>query len=522
MGGRSPRRHRKLRVFSLSASRETTDGILEFNNRFENLVLSGKVFSAWEDETRIVVSGRYSDRTYHFPTDGSGNVVDQNSFTFGQEWSLMAEASRMVSDRIEVVTSLKTYQWDGGSDDRIDGPADTLGYFGFVSEDSFRRTAGDVRLNLAPWTGSVVTMGFELENESQNSESESFSQWGPTTGKDSYERGNRGYYAHLVAEASGWAGNVGLRLDDNEQYGGFFTYQAGLTYQVSSTGTRFRGNLGRGLKEPTFLETSSSGFSVGNPDLKPERSRVWELGVEQTFREGMLTASVTWFRQSLEDLIQYTFTAPDPGGPNYFNVAAARTQGVEASLFAPLGGLAISAAYTFMESEVLDAGFDEGDGAVFVEGEALIRRPKHLGSLSATYAIANARLSGDVRWTGSRSDRDFSSWPSTSVALPSFALFGIGGEVDLFMRTEDSRHDPQSQGREPPRQRVSGNVRFQCSWPGSLPGLQAQLRGALTIGFIRGEGAGIRPPFLSGGLLGLMLREVLGEQANLASGEFPA
>ncbi len=138
-------------------------------------------------------------------------------------------------------------------------------------------------------------------------------------------------------------------------------------------------------------------------------------------------------RQSLEDLIQYTFTTPDPGGPNYFNVAAARTQGVEASLFAPLGGLAISAAYTFMKSEVLDSGFDEGDGAVFVEGKALIRRPNHQGTVSATYAVASARLSGDVRWTGSRSDRDFSAWPSTAVSLPSFALFGIGGEVDLFM-----------------------------------------------------------------------------------------
>ncbi len=419
--------------YSLSAARETTDGILEFNNRFENTVLSGKFFSVWEDKTRIEISGRYSDRTYHFPTDGSGNVVDRNSFTFGREWSLMAEAGRMVSDRIEVVAAVKSYRWLGGSDDRTDGPADTLGYFGYVSDDSFHRTVGDVRMNLAPWTGSVVTFGLELEKESQSSESESFSQWGPSTGKDSYARQNQGYYAHLVSELSGWAGNVGVRLDDNEQYGGFFTYQAGLTYQVPSTGTRFRGNLGRGLKEPTFLEMSSSGFSIGNPDLKPERSRVWELGVEQTFGEGGLTASVTWFRQALEDLIQYTFTTPDPSGPNYFNVAAARTQGVEASLSAPLGGLAISAAYTFMNSEVLDAGFDEGDGAVFVEGEELIRRPNHKGSVRATYAFANARLSGDVRWTGSRSDRDFSAWPSTSVSLPSFTLLGIGGEVDLFM-----------------------------------------------------------------------------------------
>jgi vitamin B12 transporter len=193
------------------------------------------------------------------------------------------------------------------------------------------------------------------------------------------------------------------------------------------------------LKEPTFLETSSSGFSVGNPDLKPERSQVWDLGLEQAVGASGVSTSITWFSQSLRDLIQYTFMPPDPSGPNYFNVAEARTRGLEVSLTAPLGGLTLSGAYTYLDSEVLDAGFDEGDGAVFVQGEPLMRRPKHMGSFSALYRLSRVVLSGDVRWKGSRTDRDFATWPASPVELPAYALLGLGLDLELL----------ESSGRRP-------------------------------------------------------------------------
>ena len=194
--------------------------------------------------------------------------------------------------------------------------------------------------------------------------------------------------------------------------------------------------MGRGLKEPTFFETHSTGFSVGNPDLEPEQSRVWDVGLEQSFGGSGVTASVTWFHQSFLDLIQYTYMSADPTGPNYFNVAEARAQGLEVSLTAPVGGLLLSGGYTYLDSKVLDSGFDEGDGAVFVEGEALIRRPTHMGTLTGQYHLPRVVLSGDLRWTGARSDRDFSAWPSTALELPSYALLGLGMELDLFESRE--------------------------------------------------------------------------------------
>jgi vitamin B12 transporter len=424
--------------YSLSASRMATDGILEFNNQFKSTALSGAVFLTPDEKTRIGLTGRYGDRVYHFPTDGSGSVVDRNAFSFGDEVILGLEASRMLTDRLELRAAVRSYGWDGGSDDRADGPSDNVGIFGYTSLDAFQRSSMDVRANANLTSGLVLSLGMELEEEDQRSFSESLSEYGPSNDRSSNGRTNRGYYAHVGANRGGLSGNLGVRVEDSEQYGEFFTYQVGLSYAMSGPGLRFRGNLGKGMKEPTFFETSASGFSVGNPELKPEQARVWELGVDQELVEGGASFSLTWFDQSLEDLIQYTYLPPEPGGPNYYNVAEARVRGAEVSVDIPLGAFGLSGGYTYLDSEVLDSGFDEGEGAVFVEGEALIRRPAHQVSLEGRYRHRTLFFSGSIRRVGARFDRDFTAWPAAPVELARYTLVGASAEITL-LKPEGSR-----------------------------------------------------------------------------------
>lgn len=422
--------------YSLSASRFSSDGILDFNNQFESTSLSGSVFTAPDDKTRLAVTARYGDRVYHFPTDGSGNVVDRNAFTYGDEVTLGLEANRMLSDRLELRALVRSYSWDGGSDDEPDGPQDNQGFFGFSSLETFQRTSVDLRANMALTSFARLSTGIEMEGEDQRSFSESLSEYGPSTGRSTHRRSNRGAYAHLTGDGSAWSGSVGFRVEDNEQYGAFFTYQAGLSYRIPSTGTRFRGNFGRGFKEPTFFEAFATGATVGNPDLDPERSDVWEVGAEQSFQGTGATLSVTWFDQALKDLIQYTFMASEPGGPNYYNVAEARSRGLELATRIPLGPVLVNGGYTYLNTEVLDSGFDEGDGAVFVDGAPLIRRPRHQGNVAVSYRVGLAALFGSLRVVGSRDDRDFSAWPAVPVKLSRFVLAGLGAEIELFEPTQ--------------------------------------------------------------------------------------
>jgi vitamin B12 transporter len=171
---------------------------------------------------------------------------------------------------------------------------------------------------------------------------------------------------------------------------------------------------------------------VGDPELKPERSNAWEMGVEQELGEWGGTLSLTWFNQSLRDLIQYTFSPPEAGGPNYYNVAEARSRGLEATASLPVGSLILSGGYTYLDTEVLDAGFDQGEGATFVEGKALIRRPAHQLNLRGGYSFPRGTVTAELRRVGARADRDFSAWPAAPVELEGYTLLGLGGELHLL------------------------------------------------------------------------------------------
>jgi vitamin B12 transporter len=415
--------------YSVSISRLSSDGILDYNNQSRNTLLEGSIGHRPDERTRLRVLGRYSDRVYHFPTDGSGNLVDENSFSFGEEVTLGVDAARMISDRIELRALVRNYGWSGGTDDRPDNPGDTLGFYGFVSLDDVSRTSAELRGNVALSSSVMASLGMEFEDESQRSFSESSSQWGPSSGESRYSRTNWGYYAHVLAETGGWSGNAGARVEDNEQYGTFATFQAGLAYSLESMGTRVRGSVGSGLKEPTFYEAAATGYVVGNPDLDPERSLVWDVGMEQRLGKGGALATVTWFDQDLEDLIQYTFSPPVPGDPNFFNVARARVRGLELALDLPLGPVDLDLGYTLLDSEVLDAGFDEGAGAVFVEGDPLIRRPRHQAQIRGRWWFGRGSLTAEGRVVGTRSDRDFGGFPAEAVDLRRYTV--VNTTLDL-------------------------------------------------------------------------------------------
>lgn len=236
-------------------------------------------------------------------------------------------------------------------------------------------------------------------------------------------------FAHLSSEYGPLALGLGGRVEDNERYGTIATWQAGVTAGLPRRpGTRLRLSAGSAIKEPTFAENYATGFAIGNPDLDPEWSLSWEVGVEHELMDGV-TAGATLFRQRFEEMIQYTFAPPRPGDPNYYNVAAASARGVELDAGVSAGRIDARANWTWLRTEVLDAGLEGAPGDLFVEGEPLVRRPRHAVTLSASMpATDRLRLHSELSLVGSRTDRDFSSFPSVPVELPRHTLWSLGGE----------------------------------------------------------------------------------------------
>ncbi len=424
--------------YSVGFSRSATDGLYEFNNEYDNTVLSGSFRLRPGDRSDARVALRYNGGEYHYPTDGSGQIVDQNSFQTEERLAVSLDAGHSFGSAVEGRVLLAWDDLRAGFDDQADGPADTVGFFGYISDGRVQRKSLDLRANVFPVTSTVVTAGFNIEVQEENTRSESFSEFGPTIDSLAASRLNLGYYVQLQVEPTpGGAINGGLRLDDNDTFGTFLTYRLGATYAFA-TGTRLRTSLGKAFREPTFLENyGNSPFATGNPDLVPERSVSWEVGAEQRVWHGRITFGATYFDQQFRDMIQYTFVTDNPGDPNYVNVAAADASGMELSASgAVVNGLTLGVRYTYLNTVVTDAGFDTDPNAAFVAGERLLRRPtNHLG-IDAQYGFLDGRAMLDlsVDHVGDRDDRDFSEFPVARMTLPAYTRVDAAAEFVVKRR----------------------------------------------------------------------------------------
>ncbi len=61
------------------------------------------------------------DHRFHFPTDGSGALVDRNAYSYGDALTLRLDAGRRWSDAFETRFTFDVHETDRGSDDSPDG-----------------------------------------------------------------------------------------------------------------------------------------------------------------------------------------------------------------------------------------------------------------------------------------------------------------------------------------------------------------------------------------------------------------
>jgi vitamin B12 transporter len=422
--------------YSADASHLSTDGTYAFNNGYHNTVLSGSVRAAPDPKGDASLSVRFSDNRFHFPTDFSGALADSNQFNAEKALSVGADLGRRLSDRVELRVSGGGSRSDGEFDDRPDNAADTVG-FGFASHRNSRDQRGNLEARVNGFVSSVLTLttGAQVERETERQSGETTSNFGgiATTPDTPFDRGRTtfGYYAQAVLDLpAGLAVNLNGRLDHNRGFGTFFTYRAGLAYQLQG-GTRFRASLGRAFKAPTFCEQfCDAPFVVGDSTLSPERSNSWEVGVEQHL-VGRVSLWATYFHQRFRDMIVYDGGVA-PGEPTYRNGAAARARGVEAGVTTSFGtSVSAKASYTYLDAKATD---DAGmPSTSFANGQSLIRRPGHSAELAVQGRVfERATLGGSVTYLGRRDDVDFNSFPSVRVELPGYAIVDLAGEVDIL------------------------------------------------------------------------------------------
>jgi vitamin B12 transporter len=223
------------------------------------------------------------------------------------------------------------------------------------------------------------------------------------------------------------------RYDDYSDFDSALSGRLSIAYTVSDT-TLIRVNFGTGRKVPTFIERF--GFSpeqfIGNPDLKPEESKSYEVGIDQSLFDTALEIQLAVFYQDLENEINGFVFDPDTFLFTAENSAGESTRkGVEASATVTLTeDLSFGGSYTYTDSTESD-----GIGSDVRE----LRRPRHSGSLNASYRFleerANLRIVAD--YGGSSTDIFFPPFPAPSefVLLDSFWLLDLTASYDINRNT---------------------------------------------------------------------------------------
>ncbi|HCM6517266.1 TPA: catecholate siderophore receptor CirA [Klebsiella pneumoniae] len=183
---------------------------------------------------------------------------------------------------------------------------------------------------------------------------------------------------------------TGIRMDDHQTYGDHWSPRAYLVYNATDTVT-VKGGWATAFKAPSLLQlnpdwtTNSCRGScsiVGNPDLKPETSESFELGLYYRGEEGWLEnveGSITTFQNNVDDMIDVLRTSSASEAPvypnfvgwktvngkrvpifRYFNVNKARIKGVETEVKIPFGDeWKLTVNYTYNDGRDLSNGGDK-------------------------------------------------------------------------------------------------------------------------------------------------------------------
>lgn len=209
-----------------------------------------------------------------------------------------------------------------------------------------------------------------------------------------------------------WFVTAGYRHDNYSRAGYADTYRVTSRYLYDDLGSSVHGSYGTGFRAPALAE-NAIGFGF-DPTLRPERSRGWDLGVEQRFFENRISLDATYFRNDLDDLIFFDF--------NTFtlkNILQARTNGVELT-----GRYDISDALQFTASYTNQKTLDSSTGG------PLLRRPRHLVNLRLTryFLDRRANLALGGRYLSTAVDYDFNG---NFANLNDYFLMDLSGSYQV-------------------------------------------------------------------------------------------
>ena len=208
---------------------------------------------------------------------------------------------------------------------------------------------------------------------------------------------------------------AGLRSDDFDTFGRATTGRGTAAWLVANRMLKLRASYGTAFRSPSFLDLyGQSSFYMGNPNLRPERARGWDAGVDYYLpgKRGVLSA--TWFDTRFTNLIAST-----PDFRSVENIQRAQTRGLEFSAQTTLpGAIDFRAAYAYLEAENLTT------------NARLLRRPRHRASADLWHDFGRGISAGTgVNFAAKR--RDVHARTFAQIDAEDYTVLRLYGEYKI-------------------------------------------------------------------------------------------
>lgn len=394
------------------------------------------------DNTSISASARHNFNTDHSLSislfDSRGDSQNDNSF------GLMTDVNRSRTNVGKVALTSDNRFGDVWQSklQLAQGVDDTQNFLNGLPDlalgAQFKTTSDQISWQNTLQLGEHNVLNLGLEQLKQRvSSSTAFTRTSRTD--DSLFAGYTGVYgAHQV--------QLNLRRDRYSDFGNADTALLGYGYDLNDD-WRVTASAGTAFKAPTLNDlfypfvNFGFGFSyVGNPNLKPERSRNAELGLH--YAAGGQRADVVYFDNRIRDLIVNN----NLPASTMINLGQARIDGFEMDYSGQFGDTGVKAALTLQNPRDTQTGL------------TLLRRAKSFSNVGVTQKMGAWQVGGEWQHSGTRADVDINTFARTTLAsydvvnlTANYALnkkLGVTLRVDnLFNRDYMLAHGYNTLGR---------------------------------------------------------------------------
>jgi len=376
--------------------------------------LTGKLQLALPGDASLAVSGRFAAKdARRFPDDSGGPLFAERRATDRRETEegvLALDLSRPMNTiwTANVGASYARAANRTTTPGVAPGRRDPFGLPAGETYDVFERTTGVLTNVLALSPELDVTLGGDAKRETGDSEGflDFFGLRLPT----SFALDRTTFGGFLEARYGGVSGltiDAAIRIDKPEGGEAEWSPRVGATYRIDTTATTLRTSWAEGFKLPSFYSLGNP--LVGNPNLRPETNRSFDIGIQQGFLGERLTIGLAAFHNRFFNLVDF-----DPGPPpRLVNRSEVLSRGLELEIdFTVTDRLHISGFAQRTQTEIE------------ATGEQLRSRPKWRGGGRASWQVSDA-------WTVQASavavgrTRD-SSIPTGDVTLDSYVVVDLG------------------------------------------------------------------------------------------------